>query len=123
MILQQTRQDIGALMSGLFLVLILPCSLAIARDTPDPRLREGKRIFVSGDNEAAEKIRSGMRADSVKEPGLTTGRHDGVTGTLTTKSGDPIWSRTDSFSDAPFMSGVKTSAGLVYKRLKAAACQ
>jgi hypothetical protein len=149
MILLHGRNDIGNLMSCLVLVLVLPYGFALAKDTPDPRLREVKTIFVAGNNEAAEKIRSDLRSDSakgkacftlvtkvadadavleinddsVKEPGLTTGRHDRVTGTLTTNSGDLIWSRTDSFSDAPFMSGVKTAAGLVYKRLKTAACK
>src|SRR5258706_1980586 len=142
MMLKRTRRKIGDLKSYVALLLILLCNYAAAKDTPDPRVRAVKSIFVAGNNEAAEKIRSDIRNDSekgracftlvtkaadadavldvnddsVKEPGLTTGRHDRVTGTLTTKSGDLIWSRTDSFSDAPLMSGVKTPAGLAYKR-------
>lgn len=131
------------------LVGALSCGFGGAADRPDPRLREVKKLFVAGNNEAAEKIRSEIRKDadsgkvcfglaakmvdadatlevgddSVKDSGNMPGRHDRVTGTLTMKSGDLIWSRTESFSDAPFMSGVKTAAGLVYGRLKKDACR
>jgi hypothetical protein len=149
MLLRPAHKKSFDLMCSFVLIVIWPLSFALGKDVPDPRVREVKKIFVAGNNEAAEKVRSDLRNDSekakvcfalvtkaadadavlevnddsVKEPGLTTGRHDRVTGTLTTKSGDLIWSRTDSFSDAPFMSGVKTAAGLVYKRLKTAICK
>jgi hypothetical protein len=149
MLLRPAHKKSSDLIRTFALVVIWPASLALAKDAADPRIREVKTIFVAGNNEAAEKIRADLRNDaekakvcfrlvtkaadadavlevsddSVKEPGLTTGRHDRVTGTLTTKSGDLIWSRTDSFSDAPFMSGVKTAAGLVYRRLKTAICK
>jgi hypothetical protein len=131
------------------LVVALSCGFAAAADKADARLREVKKLFVAGNNEAAERIRSEIRKDtdsgkvcfglatkavdadatldvaddSVKDSGNMPGRHDRVTGTLTMKSGDLIWSRTESFSDAPFMSGVKTAAGLVYGRLKKDACR
>jgi len=132
----------------LWAILALSFSLADAAP-PDPRLHTVKKIFVAGNNEAAEKIRSEVRKDtdkgkvcfalvtrsgdadatldvaddSVKEPGLVSGRHDRVTASVTLNSGDLIWSYTQSFSDAPFMSGVKTAAGLVYGKLKKDACK
>jgi len=123
--------------------------VAWTREKADPRLREVKTVFVLGSNEAAEKVRSEIRKDTEKgkvcfslatkasdadatlevtndsqmQQGLLKTRNDRVTGTLTLRSGDLIWSKTDNFSDAPLMSGVQTAAKLVYSRLKKDACQ
>jgi len=91
---------------------------------------------VAGNSPAAEKIRSVLRegkktcftlatkaadADAVldvsdnsqMEPdSLLSIRESLVSGNLTLKSGDLIWSGSKRFSDAPFMSGSKTAGDL-----------
>ena len=44
-----------------------------------------------------------------------------VSGTLTLKSGDLVWSRSERFADAPFMSGGKTAGNLLIRHLADAA--
>ncbi|MCU1336351.1 MAG: hypothetical protein JWO19_1932 [Bryobacterales bacterium] len=131
------------------LVLWLAAGVLFAKDKPDARLREVKKVFVAGNNEAAEKIRSDLRKDMEKRQGCLTlvtkpadadatlevaddsvvrelgTRHDRVTATLTLKSGDLVWSHTDSWSDDPliFQSGVKTAASAIYNWLKKDACR
>lgn len=106
-------------------------------------------VFVSGNNQAAEKARAVLRngktcftlttkaadGDAVLEittdtqsQGGTFGAFGGRTwiasGTLTLKSGDLAWSRSERFSDAPFMSGGKTAGDLLVNRLaKDAGCK
>ena len=134
----------------LVVLVVLLVSMAFGRGKPqsDPRLKEVRSIFVAGNNQAAEKAREEMRndadrgkscfslatnpkdADAVLELGTDTARDSEllgtrawiVSGTLTLKSGDLIWSHSERFSDAPFMSGGKTAGKLVYLDLRHEAC-
>jgi hypothetical protein len=123
-------------------------AVATAADKPDERLLKVTTMFVSGNNPAAEKIRSLLRegkktcfvlttkatdSDAVLEvvdnsqmqPGSMVGeRQSLVSGNLTLKSGDLIWSGSERFSDAPFMSGSKTAGELLIRKLaRDARCQ
>jgi hypothetical protein len=136
-------------MKTLVAVLLLSC-IAFARSRPqsDPRLKDVHSIFVAGNNQAAQNAREEIRkdadkgkscfslasnpkdADAVFEMGSDTARNGAVldtrdwivSATLTLKSGDLIWSNSERFSDAPFMSGGKTAAKILYKELKRDAC-
>ena len=135
----------------LALVLSLTASIAWAKKKQvDERLRSVNTIFVKGNSQAADRAREMLRegkktcfsvagraddADAVLElgdsavgdPGMlgTLGaRHNVVSGTLTLKSGDLVWSHSARFSDAPFMSGAKTAADILLSNLsKDAACK
>ncbi|MBI4166718.1 MAG: hypothetical protein HY508_13390 [Acidobacteria bacterium] len=117
-------------MSRFWTVLVVSTMLTVpawSKSKPDPRLREVKSIFVKGNSQAAEKAREKLDegktcfslatkaddADAVLEigdsatadPGVLGsfgGRHNVVSGTVTLKSGDLVWSHTARFSDAPF---------------------
>ncbi|HUT02294.1 MAG TPA: hypothetical protein VM163_00180 [bacterium] len=135
-------------------ILSVVLSLAIPlwagkKDDVDPRLAHVKSIFVKGNNQAADKAREILRkgktcfalasnpdeADAVLEMadsatpdtgifGSMGARHNVVSGTLTLKSGDLIWSRSERFSDAPLMSGAKTAADiLIHELAKDADCK
>ena len=117
----------------------------------DSRLKDVHSVFVFGNNQAAEKIRSEMKNDSEKgktclaivtnpdradatlevaaESSMIRGRSPMarerewiINGTLTTKSGDMIWSAHSQFSDAPFTSGGDTAGKGLYRRLKLDVC-
>ena len=127
------------------MILLLLASLAFGKEKPDPRLKDIHSLFVSGNNQAAEQVRKEMQKDSDKGKGcfvLATNPKDAdatldlasdashgdlardwiVSGTLTTKAGDQLWSHSERFSDAPFTSGGKTAGKLLYSRLKLEAC-
>jgi len=115
----------------------------------DSRLTTVSLVFVSGNNQAAERARDTLRdsktclglalnasdADAVLEIssesqslggslGQMGGRSSIASGTLTLKSGDLVWSRSERFSDAPFMSGGKTAGYLLVRDLaKDAGCK
>jgi hypothetical protein len=130
------------------IALVLLSTLAVARDKPDPRLSGVISIFVSGNNQAAEKARDTLAkdkcfvlatkaadADAVLDIGTTTnsmGLDRGslgqfgamnwiASGTLTLKSGDLVWSKSERFSDAPFRSGGKIAGKLLISDLARAA--
>jgi hypothetical protein len=51
-------------------------------------------------------------------------RSNEVTGVLSTKEGDYLWSRSERFEDAPFMNGRKVAAEIILKVLnKQAGCK
>lgn len=131
------------------ILLVFLVALAFGKDVVDPRLKDVRTVFVTGNNQAAEKIRSEMRTDAGKkrsclslitnpsqadatlevaaDRNLTrnsvTRESDWIiNGTLTTKSGDIIWSSHAQFSDAPFMSGGDTAGKILYRHLKSDAC-
>ncbi|MCI0404137.1 MAG: hypothetical protein L0212_11555 [Acidobacteria bacterium] len=133
----------------LVLTLLLCAPALLAKDKPDPRLREVSTIFVKGNNQAAEKIRELLRkgktcfqlatkaedadavlevdADAAADPGSlgSFGRREWiVSGTLTLKSGDLVWSKSRRFGDAPFMSGAKSGGDvLLHDLAKDADCK
>jgi hypothetical protein len=137
-------------MKTLAVVLLVSVAFAFARSKTesDPRLKDVRSIFIAGNNQAAEKAREEMRkdgdkgkacftlvsnpkdADAVFEMGTDTARDSEllhtrdwiVSATLTLKSGDLIWSHSERFSDAPFMSGGKTAGKLLYLDLRHEAC-
>lgn len=130
----------ASLALGLAACCIGGSSLA-AKDKPDERLSSVSAIFVAGNSPAAEKIRSVIRegkktcfalatkavdADAVLEisdnsqldPSSLVGeRQSLVSGNLTLKSGDLIWSGSKRFSDAPFTSGSKVAGELLVRQL------
>ena len=105
--------------------------------------------FIAGNNQAAEKARSVLRsrrtclvlapkatdADAVLEISVDTQTQGGMiggfggrtwiaSGTLTLRSGELIWSRSVRFSDAPLISGGKTSGGsLVHELANDSGCK
>jgi len=130
------------------LAFLLIACFAVA-GTNDARLKEVHTVFVTGNNQAAEKIRSEMRRDTDKGKGcmvLVTNADKAdatfdvatdsnltrnavmrerdwlVNGTLTTKAGDIIWSSHAQFSDAPMMSGGDIAGQILYRHLRADAC-
>jgi hypothetical protein len=120
-----------------------------AREHADERLRGITSVFVSGNNQAAEGARAEIgkgktcfalatktaEADAVVdisaesqsqggEFGSLGGREWIASATVTLKSGDLIWSRSERFGDAPFKSGGKTAGMLlVHKLAIAASCK
>ena len=69
----------------------------------------------------------GITDDTVANTGehadVLSRRHSRVSALLTLADGEQVWERSSSMSDAPFgMSGVKTAAGLIYKRLRKDVC-
>lgn len=122
--------------------LALGLTLSDGRDKPDPRLRTVTSVFVAGNNQAAEKARATLRggrtcltlaekaadADAILEVtvdmqtqggrvGAVGGRSWIASGTLTLRSGELIWSRSERFMDAAFRSGGKISGELLVKQL------
>jgi hypothetical protein len=121
----------------------------ICAEPGDQRLQAIVSVFVSGNNQAAEKARDTLRnektclrlapnaaeSDAVLEIALESQSQGGVlrsfggrasiaSGTLTLKSGDLVWSRSYRFSDAPFGSGGKVAGDLLVRRLaKEAGCK
>lgn len=119
------------------------------RQRGDKRLQTVVAVFVSGNNQAAEKARETLRSektclrlapnaaesDAVLEIALESQSQGGIlggfggrasiaSGTLALKSGDLIWSRSYRFSDAPFRSGGKVAGNLLVRRLaKEAGCK
>lgn len=111
-----------------------------------PELAKVNTLFVAGNSQAADKAREMVResktcfalalkrgeADAVLElndsstasTGLMGGlgqKHSTVSGTVTLKTGELIWSDSQRFSDAPLMSGSKTAAKLLIDDLATAA--
>jgi hypothetical protein len=122
--------------------LVVSMGVAMPKDHPDERLKSVTSVFVSGNNQAAEGARETLQsnktclslatkapdADAVLDVNTDTQREDGsfggfggrtwiAAGTLTLKSGDLIWSRSERFSDAPFKSGGKTVGNLLVRHL------
>lgn len=129
-------------MRTLTLIVMMAAAVASCKDKPDPRLATVNTVFVVGNNQAAEKARETLRggktclslatkadeADATLEIAAESqsmggqiggfgGRAWVVSGTLTLKSGDLIWSRSTRNSDAPLMSGGKVSGDLLVKYL------
>jgi len=115
---------------------------AAPKDRPDERLKSVTSVFVSGNNQVAEGARATLQnqktcltlatkaadADAVLDINAETQRESGdiggfggrtwiAAGTLTLKSGDLIWSRSERFMDAPFKSGGKTAGNLLVRHL------
>jgi hypothetical protein len=132
--MERVKKAVGLLIAG---ALVLAC-----KDQPDPRLKDVTAVFVKGNNQAAEAARQALKsgktclalatkesdADATLEIGNDSqsmggamggfgGRTNVVSGALTLKSGDLVWSRSERTSDAPFMSGAKTAGGLLISHL------
>jgi hypothetical protein len=115
---------------------------ALAKDRPDQRLKTVTSVFVSGNNQAAEGARQTLQngktcltlatkapeADAVLDVNAESQSQGGqigglggrawiVSGTVTLKSGDLVWSHSERFSDAPLMSGGKTAGSLLVRHL------
>lgn len=89
-------------------------------------LREGQKtcfslVTKSADADAVLEVSD----NSQMEPGSLVGeRQSLVSGNLTIKTGDLIWSGSSRFSDAPLMSGSKTAGELLIRQLaRDAQCQ
>lgn len=131
------------------LVVLLAAGCAVCKDRPDARLKTVTSIFVSGNNQAAEGARQALKAGNTRLT-LATNKDDAdavleisadsqsqggpiggmggrawiTSGTLTLKSGDLVWSRSERASDAPLMSGGKTGGSLLVRHLSDdAACR
>jgi hypothetical protein len=116
-------------------ILILAARLAMPADKTNPQVAalRGKSIFVEGNNQAAQKIRSFISDDkktcfvlapkqadadatlAVSDEPLSRASHR-VSGTLTLKSGDLVWSATDL---GPLVSS--SAAKLVFMKMQRAA--
>lgn len=89
---------------------------------------KGKGCFVLATNPKEADASLALATDSNSQgqglgsPGSFGGRNWIVSGTLTTKNGDQLWSHSERFSDAPFRSGGKVAGKLVYLRLRREAC-
>lgn len=128
--------------SKIGLVVFLFASFMQGKDKPDARLLTVTSVFVQGNNQAAEGARQTLRsgktcltlatkaadADAVLDVNADSQTQGGeiggfggrawiAAGTLTLKSGDLVWSRSDRFSDAPMMSGGKTAGNLLIRHL------
>jgi hypothetical protein len=129
----------------LIATVTLASGLAFARnhEPADPRIASVKRIFVAGNNQAAESVRSELLkgnacfnlvgkaadADAVLEVtgdsqtqgdagfGAMGGRNWIASATLTLASGDLVWSKSERFTDAPFHSGGKVAGSILVKDL------
>ena len=95
----------------------------------DPRMKDVRKVFVKGTNEAAERAREELtkngclslagnadvadavmeiNADAVSQGGgfgMGSARNWIVSSTLTLKSGDLVWSKSTRQMDAPFRGG------------------
>lgn len=142
------NQALAVTASMVLALLLVTVAFARGRPQTDPRLKDVHSIFIAGNNQAAEKAREEMRkdadrgksclsiasnpkdADAVFDLGTDTALNSAllrtrdwiVSGTLTLKSGDLIWSHSERFSDAPFTSGGKTAGKLLYLVLRHEAC-
>jgi hypothetical protein len=133
------------MISKLLVVTLVLASTPVwaVRAKPDPRLSAVTSIFVTGNNQAAEKIREQLskgkscltlalkadEADAVLDVSTDTksqgdsgfgafgAREWIVSGTLTLKSGELVWSKSERFGDAPFRSGGKVAGDLLLHRL------
>lgn len=130
--------------SLLFITALLAATPAWGgKDKPDPRLAGVTTIFVTGNNQAAEKIREQLSkrkscltlalkaddSDAILDVSTDTksqgdsgfgafgAREWIVSATLTLKSGELLWSKSERFGDAPFRSGGKVAGDLLLHRL------
>jgi len=83
---------------------------------------KGKACFTLVSNPKDADAVFEMGADTARDSALLHTRDWIVSATLTLKSGDLIWSHSERFSDAPFMSGGKTAGKLLYLDLRREAC-
>jgi hypothetical protein len=126
-----------------FVIALLVAVPLFAKDKPNPKLAGVTSIFVKGNNQATEKAREMIEngktcftlatkaedADAVLElanESVNTGtlfnlRDSVVNGTVTLKSGDLVWSKSERFEDAPFRNGTKTAAQVIVTYLAQAA--
>jgi hypothetical protein len=89
----------------------------------DPHdVENGKTCFVLISNPKDADAIFEMGTDTAADDAMLRTRSWVVSGTLTLKSGDLIWSRSERFSDAPFMSGGKTAGKMLYLDLRHEAC-
>ncbi len=131
------------------LLAALSIGVSTGKDRPDERLKNITSVFVAGNNQAAESARRTLQngrtclslagksadADAVLEISADTQSQGGTfgsfggrawiaSGTLTLKSGDLVWSRSERFSDAPLKGGGKTAGNLLVRHLaEAAGCK
>jgi len=133
-----------------YLIALLLCSVpCIAQtDLKTERLQKIQAvhtIFVDGNNvgalKAREQIEKGKTcftlalkaadADAVFAVGTDSQMEDArwgirdyiVTGTLTNKDGELLWSQNSRFGDAPFSNGGKEAAKILVHMLKREACE
>jgi len=119
----------------LVLTLLVCASGLLAKDKPDPRLREVNTIFVKGDNPAAQKTRDGYRkgrcmiavdseidADAVFEVDVVqTGNVATVSGVLTLQSGETIWRHVETAEGA--LAGERARLSLLLQLVTDADCK
>lgn len=124
-------------------------SPAVAKSKPlDPRIKDVRKVFVKGTNEAADRAREELTkngcltlagaadsadavmeitADAVSQGGVfgnAGARNWIVSSTLTLRSGDLIWSKSTRQMDAPFRGGGGIAGKLLVNYLsKDAGCK
>jgi hypothetical protein len=138
------RNSLAIVISLLF---VIPSA---AKDKPVAALQNVRSVFVLGNSEAADEIRKRMtdnkscfelatkagEADATLDlnaHGVADGGEYGrmlgsnnwvISGTVTLKSGDQVWSKSERFADSPFRSGAKTAGKLLLGDLeKASGCK
>lgn len=121
---------------------VLSISMIVcAGERPDDRLLHVNSIFVTGNNQAAEQVRRDLAAGKscvrlaekidaadavldINAQGDSMGGHLGslggrtwiVSGTVTLRSGELIWSRSQRSSDSPLKSGAKSAGAILLSR-------
>jgi hypothetical protein len=133
-------------MKRLFVLCLLLAVPLMARQKPVAALSGISSVFVQGNNQAAEKARDDLSksnsclalatkasdADAVLDISVAMPARDNtmqglfgpatsiVSATLTMKSGDLVWSKSERYGDTPLRSGAKIAGGLIIKDLIAA---
>jgi hypothetical protein len=127
------------------IVLMLACGACFAQSTDRTvKLKAVHTIFISGNNQAAEKMRDELEkgktcfalslkaassdatldvaSDSQLGGGSLGVRDWVVSGNLTNADGELLWSRSMRFSDAPFSNGGKTAGKALLNELSRQVC-
>jgi len=124
----KTMKQLG-LIVAMAIAMLAVCPAVGKPKNLDPRIKDVRKVFVKGTNEAAERAREELtkngclslagsaesadavmevNADAVSQGGLlgnAGARNWIVSSTLTLKSGDLIWSKSTRMMDAPFKGG------------------
>jgi len=132
---------------ALAIAVLAACPVVGKPKNLDPRIKDVRKVFVKGTNEAErareELTKNGclslagsaesadavmeVNADAVSQGGIlgnAGARNWIVSGTLTVKSGDLIWSKSTRVMDAPFRGGGGVAGKLLVNYLsKDAGCK
>ena len=132
-----------------YLAFLLCAVVCFAQSTVTPeraeKLKTVHSIFVDGNNVGAIKIREEIEkgktcftlaskaseadavfaiiADSQTANGIMFSRDYIVSGNLTDKAGELLWSGSERFQDAPFMNGGKTAGKILIGDLRRQVCK